>query len=94
MSNELLDTLENKVFSAVDTIETLRAENSQLKEERKILEDKLQDLISRMSGLESSSSNENTMEDNNSNGSGNGIQEETPSMGESTNSFRNPYSEY
>lgn len=48
MSKHLLDTLENRVHSAVDTIENLRAEISDLKEERKILEEKLQELIERI----------------------------------------------
>lgn len=52
MSKQLLDTLENKVFSVVDTIETLRSEINGLKEERKTLEDKLQELILKMGNLE------------------------------------------
>ena len=55
MSNPLLDTLETRVSNAVDTIESLRSEINELREERKILEDKLQELINRMSGLDSSS---------------------------------------
>lgn len=55
MSKELLDTLENRVFSAVDTIETLRSEVSGLKEERKILEDKLQELIEKIGNLDQKS---------------------------------------
>ena len=53
MSNQLMDTLENKVFSAVDTIETLRTEINGLKEERRILEDKLRELIGKMDNLAS-----------------------------------------
>ncbi len=52
MSNQLMDTLENKVFTAVDTIETLRTEINGLREERRILEDKLRELIGKMDGLE------------------------------------------
>ena len=51
MSNQLMDTLESKVFSAVDTIETLRTEINGLREERQILEDKLRELIGKMEGL-------------------------------------------
>ena len=51
MSNQLMDTLENKVFSAVDTIETLRTEINGLREERRILEDKLRELIGKMDNL-------------------------------------------
>ncbi len=55
MSKQLLDSLESKVFSAVDTIDTLRSEINGLKEERKILEDRLRDLIDRMERLDSPS---------------------------------------
>lgn len=51
MSNELMDTLESKVFSAVDTIESLRSEINGLRDERRILEDKLRELIGKMEGL-------------------------------------------
>ena len=44
MSNELMDTLESKVFSAVDTIESLRSEINGLRDERRVLEDKLREL--------------------------------------------------
>lgn len=54
MSNQLMDTLESKVFSAVDTIETLKTEINGLREERQILEDKLRELIGKMDGLEPS----------------------------------------
>lgn len=54
MSNQLMDTLENKVFTAVDTIETLRTEINELREERRILEDKLRELIGKMDGLDNS----------------------------------------
>lgn len=51
MSNQLMDTLESKVFSAVDTIELLRSEINGLREERQVLEDKLRELIGKMEGL-------------------------------------------
>lgn len=54
MSNELLDTLENKVFSAIETIELLRIEINDLKEERTSTEQKVQDLIQRIDDAESS----------------------------------------
>ncbi len=54
MSNQLMDTLENKVFTAVDTIETLRTEINGLRDERRILEDKLRELIGKMEGLDAS----------------------------------------
>ncbi len=52
MSNHLMDTLENKVFSAVDKIETLRTEINDLKDERRTLEDKLRELIEKMEQLD------------------------------------------
>ncbi len=52
MSNSLMDTLENRVFSAVDKIETLRSEINELKEDRRILEDKLRELIGKMEQLD------------------------------------------
>ena len=55
MSKQLLDSLESKVFSAVDTIDTLRSEINVLKEERQFLEDRLRDLIDRIEGLDSPS---------------------------------------
>ena len=48
MSNELLDTLENKVFSAIETIELLRLEINELKEERTLMEGKVRELIERI----------------------------------------------
>ena len=48
MSNELLDTLENKVFSAIETIELLRLEINELKEERRLMEGKVRELIERI----------------------------------------------
>lgn len=48
MSNELLNALENRVSSAIETIEGLRAELRDLKQERQVLEDKLRELLSRM----------------------------------------------
>ena len=53
MSTELLNTLENRVMSAVGTIEDLRTELRVLKEERQVLENKLRDLLSRMDQVES-----------------------------------------
>jgi len=52
MSNQLMDTLESKVFSAVDTIESLRSEINGLREERRELEDKLRELIGKMDNLD------------------------------------------
>ena len=52
MSNQLMETLESKVFSAVDTIESLRSEINGLREERLELEDKLRELIGKMDNLE------------------------------------------
>ena len=52
MSTELLDTLENKVFSAIETIELLRVEISELKEERRMMEQKVRDLIQRIDNAE------------------------------------------
>ena len=94
MSNELLDTLENKVFSAVDTIENLRAENNQLREDRRILEEKLQELIRKMSDLDNGSGASNATEPASS------IQAVSEPTGEESSSsgpvsnFHNPYSEY
>lgn len=63
MSNQLMDTLESKVFSAVDTIESLRTEINGLREERQVLEDKLRELIGKMEGLGQESGSESTEED-------------------------------
>ena len=54
MSNEMLDVLENKVFSAIETIELLRVEINELKEERSVMERKVRDLIQRIEGAEAS----------------------------------------
>ena len=66
MSNQLMDTLESKVFTAVGTIETLKSEINDLKEERRILEDKLRELIGKMEGLEGGA-NQNQTEENSGN---------------------------
>lgn len=58
MSNELMDTLESKVFSAVDTIGSLRSEINGLRDERRVLEDKLRELIGKMDGLSQQSDSE------------------------------------
>lgn len=63
MSNQLMDTLESKVFSAVDTIESLRTEINGLREERLILEDKLRELIGKMEGLGQEAISESVEED-------------------------------
>ncbi len=48
MVNDLIDALENKVHSAVDTIGVMRSEINELKEERQALQDKLRELLSKM----------------------------------------------
>lgn len=48
MSSELLNALENRVATAVDTIEELRSEVRVLREERQQLENKLRDLLGRI----------------------------------------------
>lgn len=48
MSNSLLDQLESKLVAAVDTIEALRSEIAELKEERQLMEEKLRGLIGRI----------------------------------------------
>ena len=48
MSNELLDALEFKLLTAVETIESQRREIDELKEERRLMEDKLRGLIGRI----------------------------------------------
>ena len=52
MSKALLDALESRVNSAVDTIEGLRSELREMKEERRILEDKLRELLGRIDTVE------------------------------------------
>jgi len=52
MSNDLINALENRVSTAVDTIENLRAEVKNLREDRQILEDKLRELLSKMETAE------------------------------------------
>jgi len=52
MSNELINALENRVTSAVDTIEGLRTEVRVLKEERQLLESKLRELLQKIEGVE------------------------------------------
>ncbi|HUJ74232.1 MAG TPA: cell division protein ZapB [bacterium] len=52
MSKALLDALESRVNSAVDTIEGLRSELREMKEERRILEDKLRELLGRIDVVE------------------------------------------
>ena len=54
MSNDMLDTLENKVFSAIETIELLRTELNELKDERNLMERKVRDLIQRIENAETS----------------------------------------
>ncbi len=66
MSNQLMDTLESKVFSAVDKIESLQTEINELRDERQTLEDKLRELIGKMEQLEgngSATAEEETSED-------------------------------
>lgn len=48
MSKELLDALESKLVSAVETIESLRREVDELREERRAMEEKLRGLIGRI----------------------------------------------
>ena len=55
MSNELISALENRVTSAVDTIEGLRSELRVLREERQLLENKLRELLQKIEGVEGSS---------------------------------------
>ena len=52
MSNELLDMLENKVFSTIETIELMRLEINELKDERRLMEQKVRDLIKRIEGVD------------------------------------------
>jgi FtsZ-binding cell division protein ZapB len=48
MSKALLDALESKLLAVVETIETLRRELNELKDERRLMEDKLRHLIGRI----------------------------------------------
>ena len=48
MSKALLDALESKLLAAVETIETLRKELNELRDERRLMEDKLRNLIGRI----------------------------------------------
>lgn len=48
MSKALLDALESKLLQAVETIESLRLELMELKDERRAMEDKLRTLIGRI----------------------------------------------
>jgi FtsZ-binding cell division protein ZapB len=57
MSKALLDALETRVNSAVDTIEGLRTEVHELREERRILEDKLRELLGRIETIDASEDN-------------------------------------
>jgi FtsZ-binding cell division protein ZapB len=52
MSNELITALENRVTTAVDTIEGLRSEVRVLKEERQLLESKLRELLQKIEGVD------------------------------------------
>ena len=52
MSNELISALENRVTSAVDTIEGLRSEVRVLREERQLLENKLRELLQKIEGVD------------------------------------------
>ncbi|MFI5400012.1 MAG: cell division protein ZapB [SAR324 cluster bacterium] len=61
MSKALLDALETRVNSAVDTIEGLRTEVQELREERRILEDKLRELLGRIEALDSNNGGSETM---------------------------------
>jgi len=94
MSNELLDTLENKVFSAVDTIETLRAENNQLREDRRILEEKLQDLIRKMSDLDNGSGNATAMETATDGQADSQAPSDNSTSAGAASNFQNPYQDY
>ena len=48
MAKELLDALESKLLAAVDSIDSLRREVEELKNERRMMEDKLRSLIGRI----------------------------------------------
>jgi FtsZ-binding cell division protein ZapB len=56
MSNELISALENRVTSAVGTIEGLRSEVRVLREERQLLENKLRELLRKIEGVENGAS--------------------------------------
>jgi FtsZ-binding cell division protein ZapB len=61
MSKALLDALESRVNSAVDTIEGLRSEVHELREERRILEDKLRELLGRIESIDSTNGGADTV---------------------------------
>ena len=61
MSKALLDALESRVNSAVDTIEGLRTEVHELREERRILEDKLRELLGRIETIDSANGTSGSM---------------------------------
>jgi len=94
MSKELLDKLENKVFSAVDAIESLRAENTQLREDRRILEEKLEELIKKMSDLGNGSGVDVAPEESNAIQSNSEPAREDSNGSGAVSNFQNPYSEY
>ena len=54
MSNELINALESRVTTAVDTIEGLRSENRVLKEERQRLEEQLRQLLLKIEWVDES----------------------------------------
>jgi FtsZ-binding cell division protein ZapB len=74
MSKALLDALESRVTSAVETIDGLRAEirdlreerrlisdeRMQLQDERRLLEDKLRELLARIDAVDGGGSGETT----------------------------------
>ena len=55
MSNELITALENRVITAVDTIEGLRTEIHVLREERQLLEAKLRELLQKIEAVDNKS---------------------------------------
>lgn len=55
MSNELISALENRVITAVDTIEGLRTEIHVLREERQLLESKLRELLQKIEAVDNKS---------------------------------------
>jgi FtsZ-binding cell division protein ZapB len=61
MSKTLLDALESRVNSAVDTIEGLRTEVHDLREERRILEDKLRELLGRIEAIDTATDGSESM---------------------------------
>ena len=60
MSIELINTLENRVTNAVDTIEGLRSEVKVLKDEKQLLEDRLRQLLQKIDGVEENGAPEET----------------------------------